>query len=53
MQNKFTLRPLSRGLVALLAFTMVLTLGCGMAGGLVESMTGGVESMTPTPRVNA
>ena len=41
MQNKFTLRPLSRGLVALLAFTMVLTLGCGMAGGLVESMTGG------------
>ena len=41
MQNNFTLRPLSRGLVALLAFTMVLTLGCGMAGGLVESMTGG------------
>jgi hypothetical protein len=41
MQNIFALRPLSRGLLALLAFTMVLTLGCGMAGGLVESITGG------------
>ena len=41
MQHKFTPHPLLRGLLALLVFTMFLTLGCGMAGGLVESMTGG------------